>query len=59
LQLPAQAAREPEALAASNLKEVPDDGLLVDLLGEIARTAAQREALLVATNPQRFYRFEK
>ena len=34
----------------------PDDGLLVDLLAEIAPTAAQRQALLV-DNPQRFYRF--
>jgi 2-pyrone-4,6-dicarboxylate lactonase len=35
---------------------VPDDGLLVDLLAEIAPSAAQRQALLV-DNPQRFYRF--
>ena len=35
---------------------VPDDGLLVDLLAEIAPSAAQRQALLVE-NPQRFYRF--
>ena len=41
-----------------NLKEVPDDGLMVDLLGEIAPGEAQREALLVA-NPQRFYGFKK
>jgi 2-pyrone-4,6-dicarboxylate lactonase len=34
----------------------PDDGLLVDLLGEIAPTEAQRRALLV-DNPQRFYGF--
>jgi 2-pyrone-4,6-dicarboxylate lactonase len=34
----------------------PDDGLLVDLLAEIAPSAAQRQALLV-DNPQRFYRF--
>ena len=40
-----------------NLKEVPDDGLMVDLVGEIAPTEAQRQALLV-DNPQRFYGFE-
>jgi 2-pyrone-4,6-dicarboxylate lactonase len=40
-----------------NLKEVPDDGLMVDLIGEIAPTEAQRQALLV-DNPQRFYGFE-
>jgi 2-pyrone-4,6-dicarboxylate lactonase len=40
-----------------NLKEAPDDGLMVDLIGEIAPTEAQREALLV-DNPQRFYGFE-
>lgn len=34
----------------------PDDGLLVDLLAEIAPSSAQRQALLV-DNPQRFYRF--
>jgi 2-pyrone-4,6-dicarboxylate lactonase len=39
-----------------NLKEVPDDGLMVDLLAEIAPGEAQRRALLV-DNPQRFYRF--
>jgi 2-pyrone-4,6-dicarboxylate lactonase len=39
-----------------NLKDVPDDGLLVDLLAEIAPTEAQRQALLV-DNPKRFYRF--
>jgi 2-pyrone-4,6-dicarboxylate lactonase len=37
---------------------IPDDGLLVDLLAEIAPSAAQRQALLV-DNPQRFYRFPK
>jgi 2-pyrone-4,6-dicarboxylate lactonase len=36
---------------------VPDDGRLVDLLAEIAPSAAARQALLV-DNPQRFYRFE-
>ena len=35
---------------------VPDDGLLVDLLAEIASSASQRHALLVE-NPQRLYRF--
>jgi 2-pyrone-4,6-dicarboxylate lactonase len=39
-----------------NLKEVPDDGALVDLLAEIAPAEAQRQALL-ADNPRRFYRF--
>jgi 2-pyrone-4,6-dicarboxylate lactonase len=39
-----------------NLKEVPDDGLMVDLIAEIAPTEAQRRALLV-DNPQRFYGF--
>jgi 2-pyrone-4,6-dicarboxylate lactonase len=34
----------------------PDDGLLVDILAEIAPAPAQRQALLV-DNPQRFYRF--
>jgi 2-pyrone-4,6-dicarboxylate lactonase len=36
--------------------DAPDDGLLVDLLAEIAPSAAQRQALLVE-NPQRIYRF--
>ena len=35
---------------------VVDDGLLVDLLAEIAPSEAARQALLV-DNPQRFYRF--
>jgi 2-pyrone-4,6-dicarboxylate lactonase len=35
----------------------PDDGLLVDLIAEIAPSEAQRLALLV-DNPQRFYRFD-
>jgi 2-pyrone-4,6-dicarboxylate lactonase len=39
-----------------NLKEVPDDGDLVDLIAEIAPTEAQRKALLV-DNPQRLYGF--
>jgi 2-pyrone-4,6-dicarboxylate lactonase len=34
----------------------PDDGVLVDLLAEIAPSAAQRQALLV-DNPQRLYKF--
>jgi 2-pyrone-4,6-dicarboxylate lactonase len=40
-----------------NLKEVPDDGVLVDLLSEIAPSESQRQALLV-DNPRRFYGFE-
>ncbi len=40
-----------------NLNEIPDDGLMVDLIGEIAPSEAQRQALLV-DNPQRFYGFE-
>ena len=40
-----------------NLTQVPDDGLMVDLIGEIAPSEAQRQALLV-DNPQRFYGFE-
>ena len=39
-----------------NLDHVPDDGLLADLLAEIAPSEAQRQALLV-DNPQRLYRF--
>jgi len=39
-----------------NLKEVPDDGVLTDLLAEIAPTPKTREALLVS-NPVKFYRF--
>jgi 2-pyrone-4,6-dicarboxylate lactonase len=39
-----------------NLNHVPDDGMLADLLQEIAPPEAQRQALL-ADNPQRFYRF--
>lgn len=35
---------------------VPDDGVLVDLLAEIAPSEAARQALLV-DNPQRLYRF--
>ena len=40
-----------------NLKEVPDDGLMVDLLAEIAPSEAQRRKLLV-DNPKRFYGFQ-
>jgi 2-pyrone-4,6-dicarboxylate lactonase len=39
-----------------NLAFVPDDGVLVDLLSEIAPSPAQRQALLV-DNPRRFYGF--
>jgi len=35
---------------------IPDDGQLVDLLGDIVPAARQRQALLV-DNPQRLYRF--
>jgi 2-pyrone-4,6-dicarboxylate lactonase len=38
-----------------NLDAIPDDGLLVDLIGEYANEA-QRQALLV-DNPQRLYKF--
>jgi 2-pyrone-4,6-dicarboxylate lactonase len=39
-----------------NHTHVPDDGLLADLLAEIAPSEAARQALLV-DNPQRFYNF--
>jgi 2-pyrone-4,6-dicarboxylate lactonase len=39
-----------------NLAAVPDDGMLVDLLAEIAPSEAQRRSLLV-DNPKRFYGF--
>jgi 2-pyrone-4,6-dicarboxylate lactonase len=39
-----------------NLKEVPDDGDLVELIAEIAPSEAQRQALLV-DNPRRLYGF--
>jgi 2-pyrone-4,6-dicarboxylate lactonase len=39
-----------------NHNHVPDDGLLVDLLAEIAPSDSARRALLV-DNPQRLYRF--
>ena len=35
---------------------IPDDGILVDILAEIAPTDAARQAIL-ADNPHRFYRF--
>ena len=41
-----------------NLAAVPDDGVLVDLLAEIAPSEAARRALLVE-NPRRFYRFKR
>jgi len=40
-----------------NLKEIPDDGVMVDNLAEIAPSEAQRKALLV-DNPSRFYGFK-
>jgi 2-pyrone-4,6-dicarboxylate lactonase len=40
-----------------NLKAIPDDGILVDLIAQMAPTAAQQKALLV-DNPQRFYGFK-
>ena len=39
-----------------NLKEIPDDGVMVDNLAEIAPSGKQRQALLV-DNPVRFYGF--
>jgi 2-pyrone-4,6-dicarboxylate lactonase len=39
-----------------NLKEVPDDGVLADLVAQMAPTEAERQALLV-DNPARFYGF--
>ena len=41
-----------------NLDHIPDDGLLTDLIAEIAPTRAQRQALLV-DNPERLYRFDR
>ena len=38
--------------------DAPDDGVLVDLIPEIAPTAELQQALLV-DNPHRFYRFDK
>ena len=37
-----------------NLKEVPDDGVLADLVAQMAPGEAERKALLV-DNPARFY----
>ena len=39
-----------------NLAAIPDDGVLVDLLSEIAPSEKQRKSLLV-DNPRSFYRF--
>jgi 2-pyrone-4,6-dicarboxylate lactonase len=41
-----------------NLAAIPDDGVLVDLLAEIAPSEKERKALLV-DNPLGFYRFRK
>jgi 2-pyrone-4,6-dicarboxylate lactonase len=41
-----------------NLAAIPDDGVLVDLLSEIAPSEKERKALLV-DNPLGFYRFRK
>jgi 2-pyrone-4,6-dicarboxylate lactonase len=40
-----------------NLKEIPDDGVMVDNLAEIAPSEKQRQVLLV-DNPARFYGFK-
>jgi 2-pyrone-4,6-dicarboxylate lactonase len=40
-----------------NLKEIPDDGVMVDNLAEIAPSEKQRQTLLV-DNPARFYGFQ-
>ncbi len=40
-----------------NLKEMPDDGMLVDILAQIAPAENERHALLV-DNPQRLYGFK-
>ena len=39
-----------------NLEAVPDDGVMVDIIAEMAPSEAQRRALLV-DNPRRLYRF--
>ena len=39
-----------------NHTHIPDDGMLVDILAEIAPSEAARQALLV-DNPQRLYKF--
>jgi len=41
-----------------NIAAVPDDGMLVDLLAEIAPSESHRRALL-AENPRRFYHFPR
>ena len=41
-----------------NLAAIPDDGVLVDLLAEIAPSEKARKALLV-DNPRHFYRFRR
>lgn len=41
-----------------NLAAIPDDGMLVDLLAEIAPSERERQALLV-DNPRAFYRFRR
>jgi len=41
-----------------NLAVIPDDGVLVDLLAEIAPSEKERKALLV-DNPRGFYRFRR
>ena len=40
-----------------NLKEIPDDGVMIDNLAEIAPSEKQRQTLLV-DNPARFYGFK-
>jgi 2-pyrone-4,6-dicarboxylate lactonase len=40
-----------------NLKAIPDDGILVDLIAQMADSEAKRKALLV-DNPQRLYWFK-
>jgi 2-pyrone-4,6-dicarboxylate lactonase len=39
-----------------NLKEVPDDGVLADLVAQMVPSEAERQKLLV-DNPARFYGF--
>jgi 2-pyrone-4,6-dicarboxylate lactonase len=40
-----------------NMKEIPDDGVLVDLIAQMASSEAQRQALMF-DNPQRLYGFK-
>ena len=47
---------EPSPSFNLELKEVPDDGDLVDLIADMAPSEAERRALLV-DNPQRLYGF--